>query len=93
MTLYIENFDIVEALKGVGSTVQPLVKKNHNELQINCPSDVGIMRADLTKLRQTLFNLISNAAKFTENGTIQLEVQVSDETKKNSCRQERFFFM
>ncbi len=43
--------------------------------RLNCPADVGVMRADQTKLRQTLFNLISNAAKFTEKGTIRLEVQ------------------
>ena len=42
-----------------------------------CPDDVGEMQADLTKVRQTLFNLLSNAAKFTERGTIELRVALS----------------
>ena len=45
------------------------LKKNNNTLLVNCPRDIGTMHADLTKLRQTLFNLLSNASKFTEKGT------------------------
>jgi len=50
------------------------MQKNRNRLEVNCPADLGAMRADLTKLRQTLFNLLSNASKFTENGSIRLTV-------------------
>ena len=39
---------------------------------VECADDLGTMHADLTKVRQTLFNLLSNAAKFTEQGTITL---------------------
>jgi signal transduction histidine kinase len=42
---------------------------------VECPEDVGEMQADLTKVRQTLFNLLSNAAKFTDHGTISLAVE------------------
>src|SRR5208282_4626062 len=56
------------------ATVQPLVAKNGNRLEVTCPADIGPMCADLTKVRQTLFNLLSNACKFTEKGTITLRV-------------------
>jgi signal transduction histidine kinase len=56
------------------STVKPLIEKNGNHLELICDESVGIMNEDLTKVRQILFNLLSNAAKFTENGTIALTV-------------------
>jgi PAS domain S-box-containing protein len=74
MELYLETFDVAQVIFEVESTIQPLMEKNHNTLQIHCPSDIGSMHADLTKLRQSLFNLLSNSAKFTENGTITLTV-------------------
>jgi signal transduction histidine kinase/DNA-binding response OmpR family regulator/ligand-binding sensor domain-containing protein len=75
MTLYLEEFDVAKMVNEVAATIQPLVSKNGNKLQIICPSDLGTMRADLTKVRQTLFNLLSNASKFTDKGVIKLEVQ------------------
>ncbi len=75
MELFLETFAIAPLLKEVTDTLRPLVAKNHNTLVINCPDDIGTMTADVTKLRQSLFNLLSNASKFTENGTITLEVQ------------------
>jgi signal transduction histidine kinase len=56
----------------VVSTVQPLVDKNANSLQLKL-GNVGRMHTDLTKVRQVLFNLLSNAAKFTREGTISIE--------------------
>jgi CheY-like chemotaxis protein/anti-sigma regulatory factor (Ser/Thr protein kinase) len=58
----------------VVTTVKPLVEKNANTLAVHQASDLGAMRADLTKVRQALFNLLSNACKFTTQGTITLEV-------------------
>jgi signal transduction histidine kinase len=55
--------------------VQPLVAKNRNKLEVDCPANIGTMRADQTKVRQTLFNLLSNASKFTEKGRIKLQVR------------------
>ncbi|MFN8457554.1 MAG: response regulator [Anaerolineae bacterium] len=75
MQLYLENFEIAGLVQDVAVTVKPLVEKNHNVLQLDCPEDLGLMRADLTKVRQTLFNLLSNASKFTENGVITLTVE------------------
>ena len=56
------------------TTIKPLIDKNANSLQLRCAADIGVMTADLTKVRQTLFNLISNACKFTEHGAITLSV-------------------
>ncbi len=74
MTLYLEEFSVAQMVQDVASTVQPLVTRNGNRFEIICPPDIGSMRADLTKVRQTLFNLLSNASKFTEKGVIRLAV-------------------
>jgi len=74
MDLFVESFDIHQMVGDVVSTIHPLVEKNANGLSIDCPEDIGAMTADLTKVRQTLFNLLSNASKFTENGSISLSV-------------------
>jgi len=75
MTLYLEEFDVAPMLDEVVATVQPLIDKNSNRLELKAGPDLGRMRADLTKVRQTLFNLLSNAAKFTERGCITLSVE------------------
>ena len=74
MTLYLEDFAVPAMIAEVTTTIQPLVEKNSNRLVVECPSDLGAMRADVTKIRQTLFNLLSNAAKFTHEGSITLTV-------------------
>ena len=78
MTLFLEEFELGKVLREVEATVQPLIKKNANALVVECPEDIGTMRADLTKVRQILFNLLSNAAKFTDKGTITLKVVRSE---------------
>ncbi len=75
MTLFLEEFDVAKLVNEVAATVQPLVTKKANVLEVRCPADIGVMTADQTKLRQTLFNLLSNASKFTEKGTIRLSVE------------------
>jgi signal transduction histidine kinase/CheY-like chemotaxis protein len=74
MDLFLETFDIPTLIRDVVTTITPLVGKNANSLQILCAVDLGPMRADLTKVRQSLFNLLSNACKFTTQGTITLAV-------------------
>jgi hypothetical protein len=74
MTLFVEEFDVARLVREVEATVQPLVARKENPLVVECPPDLGTMRADQTKVRQVLFNLISNAAKFTEKGVITLRV-------------------
>lgn len=72
MELYLEEFDLDELLKEIISTAQPLASNNGNQLEVRCSGTLGKIRSDATKLRQILFNLISNAAKFTRNGCISV---------------------
>jgi CheY-like chemotaxis protein len=74
MTLYVESFAVEPLLDEVVATVQPMVERRGNRLEVAGAADGGTLRADLTKVRQILFNLLSNAAKFTERGLIRLEV-------------------
>src|SRR5262249_37899969 len=74
MDLFLETFDISTMLQDVVTTIQPLIEKNANTLVVHDASDLGTMRADLTKVRQGLFNVLSNACKFTARGTITLAV-------------------
>lgn len=75
MEVYSESFDIFKMIDEIPATVLPLVQKNNNSLEIHCEQNIGSMHSDLLKIRQTLFNLLSNAAKFTEQGHITLSVE------------------
>ncbi len=75
MDLYLEAFEVGSMLDDVVATIDALIKKNSNTLRIEREGELGSMRADLTKVRQVLFNLLSNAAKFTERGTIELSAR------------------
>lgn len=72
MELYLEEFNVAEMLEEVAATAHPLVQKNENTLQLDFAENLGIMRGDLTKVRQCLLNLMSNAAKFTQEGQVTL---------------------
>jgi signal transduction histidine kinase/CheY-like chemotaxis protein len=74
MDIYIENFDLASMLDEVVTTIQPLINRQKNKLEIKYSENLGEMQADLTKVRQALLNLLSNASKFTENGVITLAV-------------------
>ena len=74
MELYLESFSIHDMVNGVVVITHPLVEKNANTLEVTCDESLGTMRADLTKVRQGLLNLLSNACKFTEKGMISLKV-------------------
>jgi GAF domain-containing protein/CheY-like chemotaxis protein len=74
MELYLETFDVATLVRDIAAVIQPLAAKNANRLEVRCPDAIGPMHADLTKVRQALFNLLSNACKFTEGGTIALAV-------------------
>ncbi|NJK74368.1 MAG: PAS domain S-box protein [Microcoleus sp. SU_5_6] len=75
MELHLENFDPANLIDEVVETVQPLIDKNGNQFAVDRADDLGLMYADMTKTRQILLNLLSNAAKFTERGTIGLSVE------------------
>jgi two-component system, NtrC family, sensor kinase len=75
MDLYLERFSVPTLVGEIAAVVQPLAAKNGNRLEVQCDPAVGEMRADLTKVRQALFNLLSNACKFTERGTVTLRAR------------------
>jgi signal transduction histidine kinase/CheY-like chemotaxis protein len=72
--LFAESFDVAELVRGVAATIQPLIEKNGNRLELDDLAAAGSMYSDATRLRQILFNLLSNAAKFTRQGTIRVSV-------------------
>jgi signal transduction histidine kinase len=75
MDLDVDTFDITKVIEEVVMTVQLMVNKNNNTLKLDYDDDIGLMRADMNKVRQILFNMLGNAAKFTEQGTITLTVE------------------
>jgi len=81
--LFLEVFSVEQLLADVVNTATPLVQSKNNSLHIHSPKDVGVMYAALTRIRQCLFNLLNNAAKFTENGSITLEVQRNEVTPEH----------
>ncbi|WP_375457666.1 response regulator [uncultured Enterovirga sp.] len=74
MEVFAETFAIAEMVKDVASTVGSLIEKKGNTLHVEARDELGSMHSDVVKIRQVLINLLSNAAKFTENGTITLAV-------------------
>ena len=74
MDLYLESLDVKRMIEEVLSTIQLLAEQNENDLKVQWGDNLGTMYADLTKVRQSLFNLLSNACKFTERGTVSLDV-------------------
>jgi len=72
MTLHLESFEIGPLIEEVITTVRPLVDKHGNRVELDVDDGTGAMHADLVKVRQILFNLLSNASKFTQDGTISI---------------------
>ncbi len=75
MDLFAEDIDVAAFVRDAAGTVDALVARKSNSLVIDLGDAIGTMHTDATKLRQCLFNLLSNAAKFTENGTITLSAR------------------
>lgn len=75
MANFLETFDVADLLRDVQATVAPLMAKNRNSFVMDLAGDLGKMHSDQTKLRQNLFNLLSNAAKFTEGGRVTLAIR------------------
>lgn len=89
--LDLETFDVSEVVQNVARTVEPLFVPNSNRLNVECPNNIGKLYSDQTKLTQILFNLLSNAAKFTEKGTITLSVE-RIKNNENSGASEKLIF-
>ncbi|MCX7421728.1 MAG: response regulator [Planctomycetia bacterium] len=84
MELCLEEFELAAEVRGIVTTIEPLVQKNANTLRVDCPTDGCVMRADRTRVRQVLFNLLSNACKFTDHGQVALEATV--DFSREACR-------
>jgi len=86
MGLHLETFDISQMIDEMVTTLHPAISKNSNTIQVHLAEDLGAMRADITKVRQILFNLLSNASKFTDHGTISVDVDRSTEEDQDWIR-------
>lgn len=75
MSIQAEAFELIPLLTEVIDTVKPLIEKNGNQIQVEITAELGKMTSDPTRLRQILLNLLSNAAKFTDHGTITFSVR------------------
>jgi PAS domain S-box-containing protein len=87
LEIYYDDFDVPMLIWEAGQTIQPLLLKNNNHLEIECDRQLGGIRADMTRLRQVLLNVLSNACKFTKSGVIKVQVN-----RQNSALGESFCF-
>jgi len=88
MPLHLESFDVRTLITEMITTLRPAVQKNRNTLQVRLSDDVSTMHADVTKVRQILFNLLSNACKFTDHGSILVNVDRGSENSEEWIRFE-----
>jgi len=86
MDLYYERFVVRHVVEEVVTTIMPLMDHNHNRLVVELDSGVEIMNADKIKVRQVLLNLLSNASKFSNNGTVTLRVQAIADMRHDAAQ-------
>jgi signal transduction histidine kinase len=83
MQLHLESFAVAPLIQDVAKTIQPMAAKNGNRLVIDCPANLGTIHADQTRFRQSLLNLVSNANKFTEKGTVTIAAHEGQENGRD----------
>jgi signal transduction histidine kinase len=83
MELHVESFALAPLIDGVIKTIEPLASKNGNQVAVHCDAAIGTMQADQMRLRQALLNLMSNANKFTEQGTITIDAHHGQENNRD----------
>ena len=88
MPLDLREFDVTKMLNDLVIMSQPIIDQNKNVLKVNIEKNIGKMLADETRLKQCLFNLLANAGKFTEKGTIALNAQRQENNQSDQLRFE-----
>jgi len=83
MEMFLETFDLQDLIDDIHMTLEPLAEKNSNEFEIVIQDDLGEMHSDITKVKQILYNLLSNAFKFTHNGKVSLIVSRATYSEKD----------
>jgi GAF domain-containing protein len=83
MELQLEDFALVPLIDGVVKTIEPLAAKNGNRVTVHCDGAIGTLHGDQMRLRQAILNLMSNANKFTERGTITVDARQGQENSRN----------
>jgi signal transduction histidine kinase len=83
MELALSSFALAPLITDVIKTIEPLATKNSNKVAVQCDSGIGTMQADQMRLRQALLNLMSNANKFTDRGTISIEARQGQENGRD----------
>jgi signal transduction histidine kinase len=79
MELQLETFALASLIASVVKTIEPLAAKNANQVAVECDGAIGTLHADQMRLRQALLNLLSNANKFTDHGTITIDARQGQE--------------
>jgi signal transduction histidine kinase len=85
LELHYDDFNVPMLVWDTSTTIQPLLTQNNNRLNIDCDLQLGDIRADMTRLRQILLNILSNACKFTKSGEINIKVY------RQSFAQHKYF--
>lgn len=75
MTVHPERFNATDSLQQIAQSIEPLLNKNRNTLEVSANESLPIFVNDATKFRQVFLNLLSNACKFTEDGVIRLSAE------------------
>jgi signal transduction histidine kinase len=83
MELQLETFPLAPLIADVIKTIEPLAAKNANQVAVKCDGAIGTLHADQMRLRQAFLNLLSNANKFTERGTISIEARHAEESGRD----------
>jgi signal transduction histidine kinase len=83
MELNLETFALAPVIDEIVKTIEPLAAKNGNKVAVRCDAEIGTMHADQMRLRQTLLNLLSNANKFTEKGTVTIAAYQGQENGRD----------